>query len=142
MTAEELCAVLTEEEYRLCEQAYVMKSAWDEYESEATANVLMKRAQMSTATSLHQEPKPSSGIGARPCKQGRAQEARCPGLTTTDCMDGLDGQWLTATGTMQSDRGHRPARWRWISFRHTAFADGRLQHAYHESTAPRTTAAG
>ena len=71
-TAEELRAVLTEEEYRLCEQAYAVdgKSAWDEYESEATVNVLMKWASdKSIATSLDREPEAfRAELEAIPCK--------------------------------------------------------------------------
>jgi uncharacterized protein YyaL (SSP411 family) len=145
-TAEELRAVLTEEEYRLCEQAYAVdgKSAWDEYESEATANVLMKWASdKSIAASLEREPEALR-------RELELVHAKLRAVRTERVVPGLDDKILTAwtalmasglttTGTI-FDRTEDIERARQaldFILGTQRRADGRLQHVYHESTGPR-----
>ena len=145
-TAEELRAILTEEEYRLCEQAYAVggKSAWDEYESEATANVLMRWASdKSIATSLDREPETLR-------RELEHVHAKLRAVRTKRVAPGLDDKiltaWtalmasgLTATGSVfdrpeDIDRARQALDFILSTQRR---ADGRLQHVYHESTGPR-----
>ena len=145
-TAEELRAVLTEEEYRLCEQAYAVdgKSAWDEYESEATANVLMKWASdKSIATSLDREPEAFRAELEPVHATLRAvrKERVAPGLDDKilTAWTALMASGLTATGTIFNrtediDRARQALDFILGTQRR---ADGRLQHVYHQSTGPR-----
>ena len=145
-TAEELRAVLTDEEYRLCEQTYAVdgKSAWDEYESEAPANVLMKWASdKSIATSLDREPEALR-------RELEVVHAKLRAVRTERVAPGLDDKILTAwtalmagglttTGTIFNrtediDRARHALDFILGTQRR---ADGRLQHVYHESTGPR-----
>ena len=145
-TAEELRAVLTEEEYRLCEQAYSVdgKSAWDEYESEATVNVLMKWASdKSIATSLDREPEAFRA-------ELEAIHAKLRAVRTERIAPGLDDKVLTAwtalmasglttTGTIfnRTEDIERARQALDFILGTQRRADGRLQHVYHESTGPR-----
>ena len=145
-TAEELRAVLTEEEYRLCEQAYAVygKSAWDEYESEAPANVLMKWASdKSIATSLDREPEAFRA-------ELEAIHAKLRAVRTERVAPGLDDKVLTAwtalmasglttTGTIfnRTEDIERARQALDFILGTQRRADGRLQHVYHESTGPR-----
>ena len=145
-TAEELRAVLTEEEYRLCEQAYAVdgKSAWDEYESEATVNVLMKWASdKSIATSLDREPEAFRAELEPIHAKLRAvrTERIAPGLDdkVLTAWTALMASGLTTTGTIFNrtediDRARQALDFILGTQRR---ADGRLQHVYHESTGPR-----
>jgi len=145
-TAEELRAALTEEEFRACAEVYDVdgKSAWGEYESDATANVLMKwapDAELARAIGLDE------GALNRQFEQIHAKLRK---VRKERVAPGMDDKILTAWTAMMASGFiatgsvfDRPqdidrARKALDFILHTQRGDdGRLRHVYHESTGPR-----
>jgi uncharacterized protein YyaL (SSP411 family) len=145
-TAEELRAALTEDEFLICKAVYAIggRSGWDEFESEPTANVLMKWAsdeELAEALNLD-----AIALAQRleriHTKLWNVRSDRvAPGLDdkTLTAWTALMVSGLTATGTV-FDRPEDIKRARQaLNFILDTQRDdnGRLRHVYHESTGPR-----
>ena len=145
-TAEELRAVLTEEEYRLCEQTYAVdgKSAWDEYE-------IRGYSQCAHEVGVRQVNSNVFGPGAEAFRaELEAINAKLRAVRTERIAPGLDDKVLTAwtalmasglttTGTIfnRTEDIERARQALDFILGTQRRADGRLQHVYHESTGPR-----
>jgi uncharacterized protein YyaL (SSP411 family) len=145
-TAAQLRAELTDEEFRIMADVYSVdeKSAWEEYDSDAPANVLMKwspDAELARALGLDED-ELNRQLEEIRTKLRRVREERVvPGLDDKilTAWTALMASGLTATGSVfdrpeDIDRARKALDF----ILHTQRgSDGRLRHVYDESTGPR-----
>ena len=145
-TAQDLRAALTEAEFRVMTEVYAVdgKSAWGEYESDASANVLMKwapDAELAEALGLDEGELNRQLEGIRAKLRRVRSERIAPGLDDKilTAWTSMMASGLTATGSVfdrpqDIDRARKALDF----ILHTQRGDdGRLHHVYHESTGPR-----
>jgi uncharacterized protein YyaL (SSP411 family) len=145
-TAQELRVTLTEAEFRVITEVYAVdgKSAWDEYESDDPANVLMKwapDAELAEALGLEEDKLNRQLEGIRAKLRRVRSERIAPGLDDKilTAWTSMMASGLTATGSVfdrpqDIDRARKALDF----ILHTQRGDdGRLHHVYHKSTGPR-----
>ena len=145
-TTAELKEVLTEEEWHVCSEVYAIdgKSAWHEFESKASANVLMKWASDEDLAELlgMQSEALADVLTAIHSKIRKERSKRIPpGLDDKilTAWTALMASGLTATGSVfdrpaDIDRAREALD---FILETQLDSDGRLYHVYHEQTGPR-----
>ena len=145
-TTAELQEVLTAEEWRICQAVYAIdgQSTWQEFESDAPANVLMKWAsdeELAETLGMDIEELNQNLEHIHTKLRSARSERVAPGLDDKilTAWTALMASGLTATGSVfdrpaNIDRARQALDFildtQWDS-------DGRLYHVYHESTGPR-----